>query len=638
MRSFVMALEPILPSHIDPHSVRVSATTPLSQVMGSIRPDECVLVMDRERVIGLITERDSIRLAAHRESWVDLQAREVMTDPIQTVPYREVKQLDQALGILRQRQVTHLGVISDTGELLGLLSSDTIRRALEAPVRSHHGDLRCADRLSIETELKENEAKLAGILDTADEAIISINEHQIIQIFNQGAERIFGYTADEVLGQPLSILIPESYHAIHQHHIATFRGPSNASKRMVGSGGEIWGRRKTGEIFPAEASISRLVTREGLLFTSILQDVTERRRAEQALQRNQSLLQKIIDNSPSVIAVMDPNHDHLLVNRSYADLIGKPQDWIVGRSVKEFWPPEIAATLMEHNRKILSSNRPLQVEEILPHADGPHTYISSLFPLQAEQGELYAICSISTDISDRKAIEQLKDEFISVVSHELRTPLTSIHGSLKLLSSGHLGQITPEGQEVLEIAAENTQRLIRLVSDVLDLERIQDHQFKLQKEICDADQILTQATDMLRSLADQQGIALEVCPSPVQLWGMPDLILQTLTNLLSNAIKFSPDHTTIGLQATSRESEVIVQIQDQGRGIPADQLETIFERFQQVDASDSRAKGGTGLGLAICRNIIEKHGGRIWVESRLGEGSTFYFTLPKAPDPTGEEL
>jgi signal transduction histidine kinase len=145
---------------------------------------------------------------------------------------------------------------------------------------------------------------------------------------------------------------------------------------------------------------------------------------------------------------------------------------------------------------------------------------------------------------------------------------------------------------------------------------------------------MVQSAEAMRSLADSKNITLSVVPLSAQVWTSPDPIIQTLTNLLSNAIKFSPPNSTITLTAELQNNYVLFQLNDQGRGIPADKLETIFGRFQQVDASDSRKQGGTGLGLAICHSIITQHSGRIWAESVLGEGSTFYFTLPMLSEQT----
>ncbi len=529
---------------------------------------------------------------------------------------------------LLQQLADQLGIALSQSQLLQQLEDRVEQRTLELSNTNRNLQQEIQDRIAIEAELRENEQRLAGILATADEAIISIDEQQLIQMFNQGAERTFGYLAQEVIGQPLALLIPEIYQSQHQQYVNSFSGDRNTSQRMVGPQGGVWGRRKNGEVFPAEASISRLKTRDGLLFTAILKDITERRQAEQALRRSQNLLQQIIDNSPSLISVMDLEHRHLLVNHSYAEFLALTKDQLIGQSIYDVWPPEIAAVIIANHQKTLTLNTPIQVEEILLRGDGSHTYLSGIFPLQSEEGNPYAICGISTDITSRKLVEQLKDEFVSVVSHELRTPLTSIHGSLKLLATGQLGDMTQEGQEVLDIAADNTERLIRLVGDVLDLERIESGRYRLQKTHCEAASLLSQAVDIMRPMADRHGITLEIQASPVRVWAAPDPILQTLTNLLSNAIKFSPDQTTVWMQVRKQEAHILFTVQDQGRGIPPDRLESIFERFQQVDASDSRLRGGTGLGLAICRSIVEQHGGRIWVESVQGQGSTFYFTIP----------
>lgn len=240
---------------------------------------------------------------------------------------------------------------------------------------------------------------------------------------------------------------------------------------------------------------------------------------------------------------------------------------------------------------------------------------------------------ILRDISDRKIVERMKDEFISVVSHELRTPLTSIHGSLGMLASGLLDAEPETGKRLLEIAVDSTERLVRLINDVLDVERIESGKITMAKQICNAADLMNNAANVMQAMAEKFDITLSVRTIPAQLYADPDRIIQTLTNLLSNAIKFSPRGAIVGLAVEHQGNQIVFQVKDQGRGVPSDKLETIFERFQQVDASDSRNHEGTGLGLAICRSIVQQHGGRIWVKSKLGEGSTFYFTLP-----IGEEV
>jgi two-component system, OmpR family, sensor histidine kinase VicK len=160
------------------------------------------------------------------------------------------------------------------------------------------------------------------------------------------------------------------------------------------------------------------------------------------------------------------------------------------------------------------------------------------------------------------------------------------------------------------------------------LQRIEAGAVTLDKQACNAADLMVQATEAMQPMAEQHGVKFTNQPQNIQLWVDSDYILQALTNLLSNAIKFSSSGGVVWLTVENQVSEVLFQIRDEGQGIPDDKLESIFERFQQVDSSDSRKKGGTGLGLAICRKIIEQHGGKIWAESALGQGSRFSFTLP----------
>jgi PAS domain S-box-containing protein len=240
------------------------------------------------------------------------------------------------------------------------------------------------------------------------------------------------------------------------------------------------------------------------------------------------------------------------------------------------------------------------------------------------------ILNIVNDITERKRLE---NELISLVSHELRTPMTSLLGALDLLGSGQLGTLSPQGQQVLTIATTNTERLTRLVNDILDLERMRSGKIAMQKVPCNIADLITQAAEAMQAMADKAQVTLITNLDPIELLADPDRLLQTLTNLLSNAIKFSEPGGRLWLNATSDLSGLHLTLEDEGRGIPADKLQLIFDRFQQVDASDSRKKGGTGLGLAICRNIVEQHGGRIWAESVLGQGSTFHIVLPLEEHP-----
>jgi CheY-like chemotaxis protein/two-component sensor histidine kinase len=237
------------------------------------------------------------------------------------------------------------------------------------------------------------------------------------------------------------------------------------------------------------------------------------------------------------------------------------------------------------------------------------------------------------DISQRNALDRLKDEFISTVSHELRTPLTSIRGALGLLTSGILGPVSDKATNLLRIALTNSDRLVRLINDILDLERIQSGREPLAFRTVQLGDIVRQAIDGMQPVAESAGVQLIHDTVQVEVSADGDRLLQVLTNLLSNAVKFSPPNSTVSVMLRPGASGVTLSVIDHGRGIPADKLESIFGRFQQVDASDSRQKGGSGLGLAICRTIVLQHSGRIWAERNRVRGSTFRVFLPYAPTP-----
>jgi PAS domain S-box-containing protein len=245
-----------------------------------------------------------------------------------------------------------------------------------------------------------------------------------------------------------------------------------------------------------------------------------------------------------------------------------------------------------------------------------------------EDGQIRGAVVVFRDMTQRREVDRMKNEFVSVVSHELRTPLTSIRGALGLLATGSLGELTPRAQSMATIALESSERLARLINDILDLERIESGTRQLDLGTHPARDLLTASAGEMAALARDHGMGLEIGVAEGVVVADRDRIVQTLTNLIGNAIKFSADGDVVVLEARSDGTEVVFSVRDQGRGIPPEKLAAVFERFQQVDSSDARQKGGTGLGLTISRGIVERHGGRIWAESEVGAGTTVLFTLP----------
>jgi signal transduction histidine kinase len=235
------------------------------------------------------------------------------------------------------------------------------------------------------------------------------------------------------------------------------------------------------------------------------------------------------------------------------------------------------------------------------------------------------------DVTERRRLERMKDEFISTVSHELRTPLTSLRAALGLIAGGALEKRPEKVPQMLDIAVSNADRLVRLVNDIVDFERVGTRTLPLSRANWNTIDLLKRAMEKQGSNAARAGLTFRLDAQPAHIWADGERILQTLEHLIQNAIKFSERGGEIRLGASiTTQTEVTFEVQDHGCGIRAENLDIIFEPFRQADSSDSRSIGGAGLGLAICRSIIEQHGGRIWARSVVGEGSTFYFTAPRS--------
>jgi PAS domain S-box-containing protein len=348
---------------------------------------------------------------------------------------------------------------------------------------------------------------------------------------------------------------------------------------------------------------------------------------EQLSERNQSILHSAGDG----IVGVDPAGRATFVNPAVARMSGRGAETLLGHPVTDWLTYEgegsdvasciadVCARGVEHR---------CSGAAVVRH-DGTRLVVDFVAtPIRSEGRVAGAVVSLA-DVTQRYELEQLKDHFVSTVSHELRTPLTSIRGSLGMLASGQLDANPQAARRMLEIANTNTERLVRLINDLLDLQKIQQVGLALQCKGHNLADLMRAARESMEGLAEKQGVLIEAEPIEVKIEVDADRMVQAVSNLLSNAIKFSERGQTVRLSAQASDGEVELCVADQGIGIPPEEHERIFEDFFQVDGSDSRSRGGTGLGLAICRRIVDAHGGRVWVDSAPGRGSRFYITLPK---------
>ena len=381
-------------------------------------------------------------------------------------------------------------------------------------------------------------------------------------------------------------------------------------------------REAMAAIETAAASLGQLLAR-----------TQERGRAEELSRQQEILLDAVAEG----ICGLDRQGKVTFANPAAARLLGAPVDALIGKPVHELLHGAAGAD------RACGEDCPLLSAATQSGAGSEETNIfrsdGSSFPAEyaltsiRAQGRVFGSVLSFRDISQRYALDRMKDEFISTVSHELRTPLTSIRGALGLLSSGILGEANEKATNLLRIALTNSDRLVRLINDILDLERIQSGREPLAFRSVQLADVVKQAIEDMQPMADAAGVQLIHDSTRVEISADSDRLLQVVTNLLSNAVKFSPPNSPVSVMLRPGVTGVILSVIDHGRGIPADKLEAIFGRFQQVDASDSRQKGGTGLGLAICRTIVLQHSGRIWAERNPVRGSTFRIFLPYHPAP-----
>jgi PAS domain S-box-containing protein len=387
------------------------------------------------------------------------------------------------------------------------------------------------------------------------------------------------------------------------------------------------------------------------LYEQLRMELQERQQAEAMSRESERRWRSLFESTNLAVVSSDTTGTINAVNPFFLKLTGYLESEIIGKNWFDFFVP---SDREQEQRWQFQSN--LQ-QELYPSFQGQILTKSgqekiinwSNTLLRNPKGEVIGVTGIGEDITQRQAVEKLKDEFISIVSHELRTPLTSIRGSLGLLVTGIMDDEPAAMKRMIEIAAIDTERLVRLVNDMLDLEKLEMGKISLAREWCNVADLVRRSLQSMESFAQEVGVRLEMNVSPVQIWVSPDRIIQTFTNLLSNAIKFSPSGSTVSITAEVVLEErindaiegvkrnenslmtlphILFSVKDRGRGIPADKLEIVFGRFQQVDASDSRDQGGTGLGLAICKSIVQQHGGQIWAESVWGQGSTFFVAIP----------
>jgi PAS domain S-box-containing protein len=604
---------------------------------------------EARRLVLDFVEKVNARNARFREGLV-LRERGTLTQELMHQRINEARVLMDAardagmrlqkyeLKLLEQRQqralsMAHLtNVVVATGSALAIIFLFAATIIVRRDVRA---------RLAIERQLVDTTTLQRAILDSANYSIISVDPDGIIQTFNSAAQDWLQYTPDEVIGK----VTPAIFHDREEMNCRA-QVLSRELGRPVNPGFEVFVAktrenrsdesewtyiRKDGTRFPVLLSITVLYDTWGKItgYLGIASDISEKHEAELALRKAEETFRTLLQESSDIVTILSPSGDIRYLSPAVERILGYEAKKLEGKNVFEYvHPDDLAQSVESLGNTSTTPGYAVPLNLRLRRPDGSYVWVELIANNLLHDPNIHGIVINARDVTARHEMEKMKRDFISTVSHELRTPLTSIHAALGLLASGKLGNISEKALLMLDIAVKNTDRLVRLVNDILDIERMDSGQMQVELKPIDVTEFLAQASETMRGMADAAGVKLKLVSRNLTINADVDRMTQVVTNLLSNAIKFSPRGSTVTIAAEQVGRTVHLSVADQGRGIPEDKLETIFERFQQVDASDSREKGGTGLGLSICRMVIQQHGGRIWATSNDPAGSIFHVELP----------
>ena len=486
-------------------------------------------------------------------------------------------------------------------------------------------------------------ARLTAIVASSDDVIVNKTLDGIITSWNPAAERTFGWTAAEAVGQHITLIIPDERRAEEDDVLAHIRRGERVDHF------ETVRRTKDGHLLEVSITVSPIRDAAGRIIgaSKIARDITDRRRTDFAVRR----LAAIVESSDDVIVSKTLDGVITSWNPAAERTFGWTAAEAVGQHITLIIPEERHAEENDVLARIRRGERVDHFETVRRAKDGRLIDVSiTVSPLRDAAGHIVGASKIARDITDRRRLEAqralmlereqearqqaealntAKDELLATVSHELRTPLNSIFGWARMLQSGELDEATRA--RAINTILRNASAQARLIEDLLDLSRIAAGRMRLELERVDLNATIEAALDTVRPAAQAKDITLEVALEPAagSVTAAPDRLQQVIWNLLINAVKFTPAGGRVDVSSRRRADAAVIVVKDSGQGIAAEVLPHVFEPFRQEDSSSTRAQGGLGLGLTLVRRLVELHGGTVDAESPgKGQGSTFTVTLP----------
>ena len=488
-----------------------------------------------------------------------------------------------------------------------------------------------ARRRLVEARLSDSEAMSRAVTESMAEGVVTATPQGVIVGANSAARALFGYTLDDLIGRQVATLLPARYQSgFTAFYEALARRPHGFRE----SGTEVRGARRDGAEFPVHVSFGDVHVGGQWLFTAIIRDITESKRISQALRDSEAQLRQLTDTVPALIAYVDKDQRLQFHNKAYEEAFGLSHEKMHQKTLLEVMGAEFYAGVKDHVAEALAGYSVRYEREQVSATGRRREYVMDYFPRYGEGkawDQAIGFFALGNDVTELKRIDRMKSEFVSTVSHELRTPLTSIRGSLGLVWGGVTGELPEKAKALVGIAKNNCERLIRLINDILDSEKIESGKMRFEMQPVELEPLMEQVLAANEGFAAQHQVklVLRTGSHPVCVNVDSDRLTQVVTNLLSNAIKFSPAQGTVQILVRSGAERVRVEISDEGPGIPQEFRQHIFQKFSQADASDTRQRGGTGLGLNISKAMLERMDGSIGFTTEQNVGTTFFFELPQ---------